>query len=100
MATKAGRSWFSLPSPYDSQEPMLGRPASWAPVWKKVMAGSWLIASVCNDLMKHSSSATCAVYGSSSLSHAPACPCCRNENRDGAVGKLDCDDVMPVRRWP
>ena len=37
---------------------MLGRPASWAPVWKNVTAGSWLIASVCIDLMKQSSSAT------------------------------------------
>ena len=35
-----------------------GRPASCAPVWKNVIAGSWLIASVCIDLMKHSSSAT------------------------------------------
>ena len=65
MTTKAGRSWFSLPRPYETQAPMLGRPASWAPVWKKVTAGSWLIASVCIDLMKHSSSATFAVYGSS-----------------------------------
>ena len=28
--------------------------------------------------MKHKSSATLAVYGSSSLSHAPDCPCCAN----------------------
>ena len=28
---------------------MLGRPASWKPVWKNVTAGSWLIASVCID---------------------------------------------------
>ena len=50
---------------------MLGRPASWAPVMKNVTAGSWLIASVCIDLMKHSSSATRAVCGNSSLSQAP-----------------------------
>ena len=53
---------------------MLGRPASCAPVWKKVMAGSWLMASVCIDLTKHSSSATFAVCGSSSLSQAPLLP--------------------------
>ena len=57
---------------------MLGRPASWAPVWKKVMAGSWLIASVCIDLMKQSSSATLAVCGSSSLTDAPLWPCRAN----------------------
>ena len=51
---------------------MLGRPASCAPVWKNVIAGSWLIASVCIDLMKQRSSATRAVCGSSSLSHGAA----------------------------
>ena len=54
---------------------MLGRPASWAPVWKKVTAGSWLIASVCIDLMKQRSSATRAVCGSKSLTVAPLWPC-------------------------
>ena len=49
---------------------MLGRPASCAPVWQNVIAGSWLIASVWTDLMKHSSSTTLAVCGSSELTHA------------------------------
>jgi len=43
---------------------MLGRPASCEPVWKNVMAGSWLIASVCIDLMKQSSSTIFAVQAS------------------------------------
>ena len=30
--------------------PWLGRPGCWLPVWKNVMAGSWLIASVCMRL--------------------------------------------------
>ncbi len=51
------------------------------------MAGSWLIASVCIDLMKQSSSAIFAVCGSSSLTHAPDCPCCANWKSDGAIGK-------------
>ena len=67
--------------------PGSGRPASWAPVWKNVIAGSWLIASVCSDLMKHSSSATRAVCGSSSLIHAPVWPCCVNLNIEAATGK-------------
>src|SRR5256885_11941857 len=48
-------------------EPMLGRPASCDPVWKNVIAGSWLIASVCIERMTHISSAIRAVWGSSSL---------------------------------
>ena len=50
---------------------MLGRPAICEPVWKNVIAGSWLIASVWSDLTKQSSSATFAVQGSSSLTQAP-----------------------------
>ena len=80
---------------------MLGRPASWAPVWKKVTAGSWLIASVCIDLMKHSSSATLAVCGSSSLTRRP------RSGRAGRTGtgwprpgSSSCREVMPVSRWP
>ena len=42
---------------------MLGRPASWAPDWKKVIAGSWLIASVCIVVTKHRSSAWLASRG-------------------------------------
>ena len=79
---------------------MLGRPGSWMPVWKNVIAGSWLIASVCIDLTKHSSSAIFAVCGSSSLTQAPDLPCCANWNIDGASGKLVCVAVMPVSRWP
>ena len=53
-------------------------------------AGSWLIASVYIDLMKHRSSATFARCGISSLTHAPDSPCCWNLNSDGATGKLAC----------
>ena len=52
----AGRLLFSDPRPYDSQAPIDGRPACCDPVWKNVIAGSWLIASVCIDLTMHSSS--------------------------------------------
>ena len=64
------------------------------------MAGSWLIASVCIDLMKHSSSTTRAVCGRSSLTQAPDWPCLAKRNRLGATGKLACVEVMPVSRWP
>jgi len=43
------------------------------PVWKNVMPGSWLIASVFIECTKHSSFAIAAVCGMSSLSHTPSC---------------------------
>ena len=64
------------------------------------MAGSWLIASVCIDLMKHRSSATLAVCGSSSLTQAPLLPCWANLYLLGATGNARCVAVMPVSRWP
>ena len=42
---------------------MLGRPARWCPVWQNVIAGSWLMCSVCSDFTKHNSSAIFAVHG-------------------------------------
>ena len=42
---------------------MLGRPAICDPVWKKVIAGSWLIASVTIDFTTQMSSAIAASMG-------------------------------------
>jgi hypothetical protein len=67
---------------------MLGRPASWAPVWKKVTAGSWLIASVWRERITQRSSARAAVRGSSSLNQVPLAPWRSNRKRDGATGTL------------
>ena len=44
--TKPGRLSLSLPRPYSSHEPIAGRPEIVVPVFMKVWAGSWLIASV------------------------------------------------------
>ena len=79
---------------------MLGRPANWAPVWKKVTPGSWLIASVCIVRMKQSSSAIFAVWGISSLIQVPDSPCCSNSKADGTIGKPAWLTVIPVRRAP
>src|SRR4030095_1939382 len=79
---------------------MLGRPASCEPVWKNVMAGSWLIASVCSDLMKHRSSTTFAVWGSNSLTHAPHWPCRANLKIDPASGRDDWLADIVVSRCP
>ena len=96
----AGRLPLSEPRPYDSQEPIDGRPACCEPVWKNVMAGSWLIASVCIDLTKHSSSAIAAVCGISSLTIAPLWPWRANAKCEPASGNCFWCAVMPVRRWP
>ena len=53
-----------------------------------MIAGSWLMACVYIDLMKHKSSATPAVCGNSSLSHAADWPCCWNLNTDPASGNV------------
>ncbi len=67
---------------------MQGRPESCDPVCKKVIAGSWLIASVYMERMMHNSSATFAVWGSSSLNHAPLWPCWAKLKIDPAMGRL------------
>src|SRR5436190_465566 len=100
MTMKDGRLSFSLPRPYDSQEPRLALPGICAPVQMYVTAGSWLIASVCTDLMNEILSACFAIFGSSSLIHAPDWPCCLNLNMLGATGKRDWPDVIVVRRCP
>ena len=79
---------------------MEGRPATCAPVWMKVMAGSWLIASVWIDLTMQISSAIFAVCGSSSLIHAPDSPYCLNLNIELTTGKAGWVEVIEVRRCP
>src|SRR4051794_1003252 len=79
---------------------MLGRPASCDPVWQNVIAGSWLIASVNIDLMKHKSSACCERCGHNSLMSCPLRPYFWNLNNDGATGNAFCPDVIVVNRCP
>ena len=70
------------------------------PVCIRVMAGSWLIASVCMLRMKAMSSTIRAVYGKSSDTHMPLLPCCWKRYFEGAIGKRAWPEVMVVRRWP
>src|SRR5881628_840167 len=79
---------------------MHGRPVIWFPVCMYVIAGSWLMASVCMLRMKHISSTILAVCGSSSETHIPHLPCCANLYLDGATGKRAWPEVMVVSRWP
>ena len=64
----------------------------------KVMAGSWLMASVCMVRMKHMSSTIFAVHGSSSHTSMRHWPYFANLNFDGAMGKRAWPLVMVVRR--
>ena len=57
---------------------MLGRPGIWEPVWKKVIAGSWLMASVDIERMRQMSSAMLEMCGRSSEISVPDWPCFSN----------------------
>src|SRR6185369_5289908 len=72
--TKPGRSRDSLPRPYVTHAPMLGRPNCWAPVFIMICAGAWLKASVTIDLTIVISSAIVARWGRSSESSVALLP--------------------------
>ena len=78
--TNPGRSLFSVPSPYVSHEPMLGRPGIWNPVFMKICAGAWLNWSVCIERTTATSSAISLKWGNTSLTHCPLLPTCSNLN--------------------
>ena len=98
MTTNDGKFWLSLPSPYETHAPSDGRPAIWLPVCMKVAAGSWLIASVCKERIRQSSSMTFAVRGSNSLSQMPLSPRGANLKIVGVTARVFCPEVMPVKR--
>src|SRR5206468_3263187 len=95
-----GRLSFIEPRPYEAHDPRHGLPVIWLPVCMKLMAGSWLIASVFIERMKQRSSAILATFGSISLIHMPEGPYCANLYFDGATGNRFCPEVIVVRRWP
>src|SRR6266436_458436 len=51
--TKPGRFFDSLPSPYCTHAPIVGRPGSIWPASSNISAGWWLNASVCMERTKH-----------------------------------------------
>src|SRR5262249_17891112 len=72
--TKPGRLSQSLPRPYQTHEPMLGRPEMVVPVFMNVWAGSWLIASVCSERTMQISSAMVLMCGKIELISCPELP--------------------------
>jgi hypothetical protein len=65
-----------------------------------LIAGSWLIASVCIDRTIASSSAQRARNGSRSLIQAPHAPRCANTRFVFWMRKRFWPDVIVVMRWP
>src|SRR3954451_7751875 len=87
--TKPGRFSVSAPRPYQTHEPMEGRPEIVVPVFMKVWAGSWLIASVTIERTMHMSSATEPMCGKIEAISWPARPkrrkgCCGAKQRSWA----------------
>src|SRR4051812_44843883 len=78
MAMKPGRFWFSLPSPYVTHEPMLGRGSRASPQLSSISDGSWLGTSACIERMMHMSSTHAARLGNRSLTSTPLLPCFAN----------------------
>src|SRR5579871_2416571 len=72
--TKPGRLWLSEPSPYQAHEPIAGRPEMVVPVFMKVWAGSWLMASVRIERMMQMSSAILWIFGKSVEISCPDLP--------------------------
>ncbi len=76
--TKPGRSFASLPIPYVTHDPMLGRPNCCEPVLANSFAGAWLIGSVTTARRNARSSTTSAVCGRHSETQDPVSPCWAN----------------------
>src|SRR5829696_6837652 len=72
--TNPGRLSHSAPRPYQTHEPMDGRPEIVVPVFMNVWAGSWLMASVTIDRTMQRSSATEPMWGKSSQISWPDLP--------------------------
>src|SRR5262249_34820691 len=76
MVTKPGRSWFSVPSPYSSQDPRLGRLNEKTPVCNCSIAAPWSTPSPTSDRTTQRSSAHEPTFGNRSLTAIPLCPYC------------------------
>src|SRR6516225_10193054 len=71
---KPGKSSASEPRPYNTHDPMLGRPAMIIPAFITKCAGSWLICSVVIERTIQRSSATLPISGNNSHISRPDFP--------------------------
>ena len=74
MVTKAGMFSFSVPSPYETHDPIEGRTKRSLPVFIARMAPPWAALVPYIERTKQRSSATPARFGSSSLTQCPRLP--------------------------
>ena len=94
MTMKPGRFWFSLPSPYVTQEPTLGRISRASPQFISMSDGSWLGTSACIERITAMSSMHFAVCGKISLTSVPLWPCRLNVYGQGNAAPV----LRSVRR--
>src|SRR6185436_6031181 len=80
---KPGRFWFSVPRPYVSHEPMLGRDGRGSPQFISSSDGSWLGSSACIPRITQRSSTDWARLGKSSLTSIPLWPYFLNLKLEG-----------------
>src|SRR5688572_27680643 len=78
--TNAGMFSFSVPNPYNTHEPILGRARRSEPVFMKIAATSCAGMSVYIERMIARSSTCCAVRAKTSLTSVPALPNLENLN--------------------
>src|SRR2546421_3411777 len=71
-----GRFSFMLPSPYETHDPMHGKPGSTKPVFCMNVAGPWTLDFAIMEWTKAISSAQDAMCGTRSLIHFPDWPRC------------------------
>src|SRR5690349_1051805 len=95
---KPGRLFVSAPSPYQTHDPIDGRPEMVVPVFMKVCAGSWLIASVTIERTMQISSAMEPKFGNSSQICWPDLPNFLNPHC-GARHLSDCPCNCAIG-WP
>src|SRR6185437_16033490 len=74
ITTNAGRSWFSVPRPYVTQAPRLGRPARMLPVFIWQTLPTWFTPSAQHERTSAISSTTPAIFGYQSETQVPDCP--------------------------
>src|SRR5262245_44461453 len=94
MARKAGRFWFSVPSPYVTHEPTLGRTIRGSPQFISISAGSWLGRLVTIERITAMSSMHDPTCENRSLTSIPLCPYLRKPNGDGSAAPV----LLSVRR--
>src|SRR5437867_2907231 len=95
IAMKPGRFRFSVPSPYVTHDPTLGRLIWASPQFISINDGSWFGSSACIERITQMSSMLSATRGNNSLTSRPLWPYFLNLNGEGnaapvlrSVGRL------------